>query len=66
MFDHKSVHRRQHTVKGWGTWVLITIVLWILAYIIGQAVPFFGDLLSLISSLFDSWYGFVSALCCPV
>ena len=59
IFDFNSIHRRSHTVKGWTAWVVIIIVLWILAYIIGQAIPFFNDLISLISSLFDSWFGFV-------
>ncbi|TIC11489.1 hypothetical protein E3Q15_02614 [Wallemia mellicola] len=59
VFDFNSVHRRSHTVKGWSAWIGIITVLWILAYIIGQAIPFFNDLISLISSLFDSWFGFI-------
>jgi hypothetical protein len=34
-------------------------VLWVLAFIIAEAIPFFSDLLSLMSSLFDCWFGFV-------
>lgn len=83
IFPAKSIHRTQHTAKGWLTWVGITVALWVIAYVIGQAVPFFNDLLSLseslnhlpngsednsspnvcssliVSSLFDSWFGFV-------
>lgn len=47
LFDEKSVHRKNHTVRGWAAWTGITVALWVLAYIIGQAVPFFNDLLSL-------------------
>lgn len=48
VFDFNSVHRRSHTMKGWSAWIMIILVLWILAYIIGQAIPFFNDLISLI------------------
>ena len=46
IFSEKSIHRRTHTVKGWGTWVGIVTVVWVLAYVIGESIPFFGDLLS--------------------
>ncbi|KAG7575423.1 hypothetical protein FFLO_00242 [Filobasidium floriforme] len=59
IFSEKSIHRRTHTVKGWGTWVGIVTAIWVLAYIIGEAIPFFSDLLSVISSLFGSWFGFI-------
>jgi len=54
-----SVHRLQHTVQGWGVWFIIVFLGWVISFIIGEAVPFFNDLLSLISSLFDSWFGFI-------
>lgn len=59
IFDSKSAHRRSHTTKGWGIWIFITIASWILAFIIAQVIPFFGDLLSLMSSLFACWFGYV-------
>lgn len=31
-----------------GTWVGITLVLWIIAWVIAEAIPVFNDLLSLI------------------
>lgn len=37
IFSEKSIHRRTHTVKGWGTWVGIVTLIWVLAYIIGEA-----------------------------
>lgn len=57
IFPEGSRHRVKHTVKGWTTWGAIVVVGWIISFIIGEAVPFFSDLLSLISSLFDSWFG---------
>ncbi|RAL04682.1 putative neutral amino acid permease [Aspergillus ibericus CBS 121593] len=39
-----------------GTWVLIALVLWTLAWIIAEAIPVFNDLLSLITALFASWF----------
>ncbi|CEQ38661.1 SPOSA6832_00129, partial [Sporobolomyces salmonicolor] len=54
LFKEGSPHRSSHTVIGWATWIGIVFVGWIVSFIIGEAVPFFSDLLSLISSLFDS------------
>ncbi|GLA34932.1 hypothetical protein AnigIFM63309_009117 [Aspergillus niger] len=39
-----------------GTWVIIGLVLWTLAWIIAEAIPVFNDLLSLITALFASWF----------
>ncbi|KAF1840984.1 uncharacterized protein K460DRAFT_370964 [Cucurbitaria berberidis CBS 394.84] len=52
-------HMGSHTVVGWATWASILAVLWILAFIIAEVIPFFSDLLSLMSSLFDSFFGFI-------
>ncbi|KAG5995944.1 hypothetical protein E4U43_002944 [Claviceps pusilla] len=54
-----SNHLREHTVVGWGSWAGILLVTWILAFIISQVIPFFSSLLSVMSSLFDSWFGFI-------
>lgn len=35
------------------------VVTWILAFIIANVIPFFSSLLSLMSSLFDSFFGFI-------
>ncbi|KAM0756410.1 hypothetical protein T439DRAFT_345174 [Meredithblackwellia eburnea MCA 4105] len=59
VFPEGSVHRLTHTAKGWTTWIIIVFGGWVISFIIGEAVPFFSDLLSLISSLFDSWFGFI-------
>lgn len=38
---------------------MLIIIVWVVGFVIGEAVPFFGDLLSLISSLFDSFFGLI-------
>lgn len=52
-------HKSNHTVVGWASWAGILTVLWILAFIIAEVIPFFSDLLSIMSSLFDSFFGFI-------
>ncbi|KAH6621580.1 amino-acid permease [Chaetomium sp. MPI-SDFR-AT-0129] len=54
-----SRHKSEHTLVGWATWTSILLATWILAFIIAQVIPFFSDLLSLMSSLFDSFFGFI-------
>ncbi|KKY39580.1 putative n amino acid transport system protein [Diaporthe ampelina] len=54
-----SRHKSEHTIIGWGTWALILLVTWVAAFIISQVIPFFSDLLSLMSALFDSFFGFI-------
>ncbi|KAI9376101.1 transmembrane amino acid transporter protein-domain-containing protein [Aspergillus egyptiacus] len=41
-----------------GSWVAIGFVLWVLAWIIASAIPVFNNLLSLIASVFASWFTF--------
>ena len=52
-------HKGNHTVLGWSTWAGILAASWIVAFIISEVIPFFSDLLSLMSSLFDSFFGFI-------
>lgn len=54
-----SVHLHSHTIVGWGSWAGILLVTWVFAFIISQVIPFFSSLLSVMSSLFDSWFGFI-------
>jgi hypothetical protein len=54
-----SRHMGNHTVVGWAAWAGILAVTWVLAFIIAEVIPFFSDLLSLMSSLFDSFFGFI-------
>jgi hypothetical protein len=39
-----------------GSWAGITLVLWVVAWIIAESIPSFSDLLGLISALFASWF----------
>ena len=52
-------HKGNHTFIGWASWAGILAALWILAFIVAEVIPFFSDLLSLMSSLFDSFFGFI-------
>lgn len=52
-------HKTSHTVVGWATWAGILAVTWVMAFIIAEVIPFFADLLSLMSSLFDSFFGWI-------
>ncbi|KAF2018824.1 hypothetical protein BU24DRAFT_405574 [Aaosphaeria arxii CBS 175.79] len=52
-------HMGSHTVVGWAAWAGILAALWVLAFIIAEVIPFFSDLLSLMSGLFDSFFGFI-------
>lgn len=54
-----SKHRYSHSVVGWTVWIAIITGVWIVAFIIAGVIPFFNDLLSLMSSLFDSFFGFI-------
>jgi hypothetical protein len=58
-FFGKTKHMGSHTVVGWASWAGILAVLWFLAFIVAEVIPFFSDLLSLMSSLFDAFFGFI-------
>lgn len=55
----KSRHAHSHTVVGWGTWVAVMAGVWFVAFIFAEVVPSMGDFLSLLGSVFDSFYGFI-------
>jgi hypothetical protein len=59
VFPRGSKHVGNHTVTGWATWGAILAVTWVLAFIVAEVIPFFADLLALMSSLFDSFFGFI-------
>jgi len=48
----------QKTLKAWGSWIAICATLWVLAWLIAEAVPVFNHLVSLTSALFASWFTF--------
>lgn len=52
-------HMGSHTLVGWLSWAGILAVTWVLAFIIAEVIPFFSDLLSLMTSLFDSFFGWI-------
>ncbi|KAI1432343.1 amino acid transporter [Xylaria sp. CBS 124048] len=54
-----SRHKSENTVVGWASWAAILFSTWVLAFIIANSIPFFSSLLSLLSSLFDSFFGFI-------
>jgi hypothetical protein len=59
IFESRPNHMGEHTVLGWSVWASILAATWLLAFIIAEIIPFFSDLLSLMSSLFDSFFGFI-------
>lgn len=52
-------HKGNNTVIGWAAWGGILAALWVAAFIIAEVIPFFSDLLSIMSALFDSFFGFI-------
>lgn len=52
-------HKSSHTVLGWASWAGILAATWTVAFIIAEVIPFFSELLSLMSSLFDSFFGWI-------
>lgn len=52
-------HKTNNTVVGWASWAGILAVLWVIAFIVAEVIPFFSDLESILSSLFDSFFGFI-------
>lgn len=41
IFPEKSIHRQQHTVKGWAIWATIVSVGWIIAFVIAESSKHF-------------------------
>ena len=52
-------HKTSHTVVGWASWGGILAILWLLAFLVAEVIPFFSDLLALMSALFDSFFGWI-------
>lgn len=50
------MHKRDMLAVG--SWIGIALACWVIAWIIADAIPVFSDLLSLISSLFASWFSY--------
>ncbi|KAI0780491.1 transmembrane amino acid transporter protein-domain-containing protein [Trametes elegans] len=59
IFRRKGVHSRHmtsHSWTGWLTWIAICTGVWTFAWIIAEVIPFFNDLLGVISAIFASWF----------
>ncbi|RAH70336.1 uncharacterized protein BO66DRAFT_374017 [Aspergillus aculeatinus CBS 121060] len=41
-----------------GSWIGIALGVWVIAWVIAESIPVFNDLLSLICSLFGSWFSY--------
>ncbi|KAF8057583.1 transmembrane amino acid transporter protein-domain-containing protein [Lyophyllum atratum] len=54
-----SKHLHANSIIAWSTWTGIIAATWVVAFIIAQVIPFFSDMLSLMCSLFDGWFGFI-------
>ncbi|KAL9947642.1 hypothetical protein D7B24_003931 [Verticillium nonalfalfae] len=59
VFENNKRHINEHTVVGWASWAGILFATWVAAFIIAEVIPIFSSLLSLMSSLFDSFFGFI-------
>lgn len=57
MFEGSNI-RFINTKMGWITWLAVVTVLTILEFVVAEVIPFFDDLLSVISSLFVSGFTF--------
>lgn len=55
----KSRHAHSNTVIGWGVWMFVMVVIWLIAFVFSEVVPSMGDFLSLLSAAFDSFFGFI-------
>lgn len=56
-FKHSTI-RYVATPKGWAVWITMVAVISIIAFVVAEAIPFFSDLLSIISALFISGFSF--------
>lgn len=52
-------HKGNHTLVAWASWTGILAATWTAAFVVAEVIPFFSDLLSILSSLFDSFFGFI-------
>ncbi|KAG0153002.1 hypothetical protein PDIDSM_1961 [Penicillium digitatum] len=48
----------ERSFRSYGTWVLITFLMWVTAWLIANAIPVFNDLLNMIAAAFCSWFSF--------
>lgn len=53
-----SVIRYINTPMGWATWLGLVAFITVIAWVIAEAIPFFSDLLGIMSALFISGFSF--------
>jgi len=46
----------QKNFKAWSSWIFILVVGWLIAFVIGNAIPVFNELLGILGALFCSWF----------
>lgn len=51
-------HLNSNSLVSNGTWTLLALVAWVLAWIIAEAIPVFNDFLGLLASAFSCWFSF--------
>ncbi|KAH7908151.1 transmembrane amino acid transporter protein-domain-containing protein [Hygrophoropsis aurantiaca] len=54
-----SSHAHKHTILGWTVWTLIVAATWGGAFVIAEVIPFFSELLALMSGVFAEWLIFI-------
>lgn len=54
-----SRHAHSHSVLGWATWLGLMIMLWVVAFVLGETIPSMGDFLSIMSAAFDLFFGYI-------
>jgi hypothetical protein len=52
----RSRHLHQHSVLGWGVWMLLVLLANGAAFVLAVGVPIFNYLIGIAASLFASWY----------
>ncbi|KAK3075469.1 hypothetical protein LTR53_001177 [Teratosphaeriaceae sp. CCFEE 6253] len=52
----RSRHLHSHTVLGWGTWVVLVILMNAAAFVLAVGVPIFNYLIGIAASLFAAWF----------
>jgi hypothetical protein len=58
-FTIGTKHYSSNSLRSWAIWIGCVSSTWLFGWVIGESVPFFGVLLSLMSALFDGFFGFI-------
>ncbi|KAI7221023.1 N amino acid transport system protein [Hortaea werneckii] len=55
---HNSPIKYTNTFAGWLVWIIVVGICTIIGWVVAEAIPFFNDLLSIISALFISGFSY--------